>query len=289
MTSSESDVEDYMSMKFDSAPSTLLSNEEKRDVESKERGFQPSQKTLEYENFKKAISESVSERSAGSKKALEMMKKMGYKSGSALGVEEKEEEEPLYVEKKQDKGGIGYENDKKRRLEDIIKEERLDIEKQTKSINEFSTEKSKEYLEKKLANQCSSAQRVLEKLETNELEKSGLEMTAEKAHPYYRSLLLRKEQDLEERVKRKRLASRVPLAQLETASGSDVPEQLESEPTKMDKEFHYFESLTELEKLSTVLLYLRRKYFYCLYCGFSYDNLEDLETNCPGVYEDDHD
>ncbi|WBW72696.1 RNA-binding protein, G-patch type, GPATCH11-like protein [Schizosaccharomyces osmophilus] len=290
MPSSESEVEDYMSMKFDSAPSTMLSSEEKREVESKERGIQKSQRTLEYENFKKGISESVSEKSVGSKKALEMMKKMGYKSGSALGAEEKAETEPLYVEKKQDKTGIGYENQKKRRLEDIIKEERLDIEKQTKSIDEFSTEKSKEYLEKKLANQCSSAQHVLEKLETIELEKSGMEMTTEKAHPYYRSLLLKTQQDREERVKRKRLASRVPLAQLETASGPDIPKEiLEEESTRMDEEFQYFESLTELKKLSTVLLYLRKKYFYCLYCGFSYDDLEDLEKNCPGIYEDDHD
>ncbi|EPY53207.1 RNA-binding protein [Schizosaccharomyces cryophilus OY26] len=245
MTSSESDVEDYMSMKFDFTPSTLLSSEEKRNLESKERGIQKSQRSLEYESFKKGISEVVPEKSVGSKKALEMMKKMGYKSGSSLGAEQKEEIEPLYVEKKQDKTGIGFGNDKKRRLEDIIKEERLEVEEQEKSIEDFSTEKSKEYLEKKVAIQLSSAQHVLEKLEANEFEQIGLEMTPEKAHPYYRSLLLAKEKDQEERVKRKRLSSRIPLSQLETASELDVSKgHFEEDLNATDEELHYFDSLS---------------------------------------------
>ena len=27
---------------------------------------------------------------------------------------------------------------------------------------------------------------------------------------------------------------------------------------------------------------LRRRYLYCVYCGFSYNDEKDLEENCPG-------
>lgn len=37
-----------------------------------------------------------------------------------------------------------------------------------------------------------------------------------------------------------------------------------------------------------VLEYLRSKYFYCFWCGTSYSDTSDLETNCPGPDEDAH-
>ncbi|KAG8743596.1 hypothetical protein FRC12_015017 [Ceratobasidium sp. 428] len=42
------------------------------------------------------------------------------------------------------------------------------------------------------------------------------------------------------------------------------------------------------DRLAALLEYLRSKYFYCFWCGASYDNQEDLEQNCPGLDEDDH-
>ncbi|KAF8608198.1 hypothetical protein BDV93DRAFT_434600 [Ceratobasidium sp. AG-I] len=42
------------------------------------------------------------------------------------------------------------------------------------------------------------------------------------------------------------------------------------------------------ERLDTLLEYLRSKYFYCFWCGANYNDLPDLEANCPGTEEDDH-
>jgi hypothetical protein len=41
-------------------------------------------------------------------------------------------------------------------------------------------------------------------------------------------------------------------------------------------------------ELSELLLHLRCVHTYCMYCGHSYDNAEQLEECCPGPTEDLH-
>ena len=43
------------------------------------------------------------------------------------------------------------------------------------------------------------------------------------------------------------------------------------------------------EKLNLLLTYIRLEYFYCLYCGISYESQEDMDQNCPGPCREDHD
>ena len=43
------------------------------------------------------------------------------------------------------------------------------------------------------------------------------------------------------------------------------------------------------DRLQLTLDYLRRRYAYCFWCGTEYENQEDMEQNCPGHEEDDHD
>ncbi|KAH8106211.1 hypothetical protein BXZ70DRAFT_918637 [Cristinia sonorae] len=50
-----------------------------------------------------------------------------------------------------------------------------------------------------------------------------------------------------------------------------------------------FLRLSAKDRLSLVLDYLRDRYMYCFWCGTQYDNLEDIDTNCPGREEEDHD
>lgn len=42
-------------------------------------------------------------------------------------------------------------------------------------------------------------------------------------------------------------------------------------------------------QLQDALCYLRLRHFYCLYCGTSFSSYEDLESNCPGITREDHD
>lgn len=79
MESSESEVEDYMSMKFSNTPSTLTTAEEKRKNESIERGKITAREEMFFENLKQGLATSVEEKTSGTKKALQIMKSMGYK------------------------------------------------------------------------------------------------------------------------------------------------------------------------------------------------------------------
>lgn len=79
MESSESEVEDYMSMKFSNTPSTLTTAEEKRKNESIERGKITAREEMFFENLKQGLAASVEEKTSGTKKALQIMKSMGYK------------------------------------------------------------------------------------------------------------------------------------------------------------------------------------------------------------------
>lgn len=45
---------------------------------------------------------------------------------------------------------------------------------------------------------------------------------------------------------------------------------------------------TLLLKLETRLVYLRATHTYCLYCGCSFEDFEDMTSNCDGPLRDDH-
>ncbi|CAL1702242.1 unnamed protein product [Somion occarium] len=55
------------------------------------------------------------------------------------------------------------------------------------------------------------------------------------------------------------------------------------------KEATQFLRLGPKDRLTLVLEYLRRRYAYCFWCGTEYNDQEDLENNCPGPDEEDHD
>jgi len=50
-----------------------------------------------------------------------------------------------------------------------------------------------------------------------------------------------------------------------------------------------FLRLSAKDRLSLVLDYLRDRYHYCFWCGTQYDDVDDIEANCPGPEEDAHD
>ena len=43
------------------------------------------------------------------------------------------------------------------------------------------------------------------------------------------------------------------------------------------------------DRFHLVLSYLRDKHAYCFWCGVKYDSEEEIESQCPGPDEDDHD
>jgi hypothetical protein len=50
-----------------------------------------------------------------------------------------------------------------------------------------------------------------------------------------------------------------------------------------------FLRLQAQDRLHLVLSYLRDKHAYCFWCGVKYDSEEEIQSQCPGSDEDDHD
>jgi len=82
------------------------------------------------------------------------------------------------------------------------------------------------------------------------------------------------------------------LTPLSTALGEDQPNELLAEeiftPETVD-EAAQFLRLNARDRLQLVVTYLRDKYAYCFWCGTQYDDLEDMDAECPGPEEDAHD
>ncbi|ODQ67907.1 hypothetical protein NADFUDRAFT_48568 [Nadsonia fulvescens var. elongata DSM 6958] len=56
-----------------------------------------------------------------------------------------------------------------------------------------------------------------------------------------------------------------------------------------DMNLENFEALPLNEKLAMVYMGLRRRFFYCFWCGCSYKNVQEMQEFCPGVTEAVHD
>lgn len=49
--------------------------------------------------------------------------------------------------------------------------------------------------------------------------------------------------------------------------------------------FLFLQTSEKIEMLNT---YLRTTYCYCHWCGVHYQDIDDMEANCPGLTKDEH-
>ncbi|XP_062346239.1 G patch domain-containing protein 11 isoform X4 [Cinclus cinclus] len=86
--------------------------------------------------------------------------------------------------------------------------------------------------------------------------------------------------------------------QLDMQKDIDVPKETwfwiepeeEDKKDEEDKEDECTSSdLSVSEKLHILTVYLREEHFYCIWCGTTYEDSEDLSSNCPGDSAADHD
>lgn len=137
----EEEEDDYMNMTFDDPPAkqpeTSLQRSQRLRKEGLKRGIVPSKAELaaqERQRREEGLSRSLITGAAGEgpdgtaaaspapkkakSKGLAMMAKMGFTPGSALGSRDNTtaRSEPLRIETKEDRGGIGADADKKRKL-----------------------------------------------------------------------------------------------------------------------------------------------------------------------------
>ena len=188
----EEEEDDYLTMSFEDPKSTKTSTAPKESSlqrtarlkrERAEKARIPSKKEREEaaaEAREKALATSMFENENASKSiGAKMMAKMGYKAGEALGKTEDARTRPIEVQMKDDRGGIGMENEKKRKIREAMGEREEGEKRARLTAEEYRERNMREREEKRAEGQWWSAMRLLEGFEEDK-EKEGEEQENKK-------------------------------------------------------------------------------------------------------------
>nr|XP_054605782.1 G patch domain-containing protein 11 isoform X2 [Nothobranchius furzeri] len=226
----------------------------KKEAKHKELNIQNRQKTYkeqEKESREAALQTSISSQNKG----FALLQKMGYKSGDGLGKQSTGRIEPIPLNIKTDRGGFGMEEQKKRKAEEELHHYRQKVrarqQNEAKSLEDFRSRVRTEREERKIEADLRRSQRSCEQLDSQK----GITIPRE--------------------------------AWYWPKDNTENEEQEEEEDKEEDEEEEIVE-LTPFDKLQIITSYLRGVHFYCLWCGTTYNDEDDLCSNCPGDTAADH-
>lgn len=338
----EEDEDDYMNMTFDDAPArqpeTSLQRSQRLRKEGLKRGMVPSKAELaaqERQKREEGLSRSlITGAAAGGddvpaaakkpkSKGLAMMARMGFTPGSALGSRDNDSarSEPLHIETKEDRGGIGADAEKKRKLVEAAEAAGLAKRARVEELGDYRDRMARERDAARKEKLVFAAQKIAEKMDEDgagggaptavaaaAAAGPGTKTTSRplKSVPViYRGLVRHREEA--ERDRRMRydleqssggLSAKLPAYEDEGMDEDDkmalggrtqkktvyMPaDDLDEEDPELDE----FEALEVGEKLVRLVAYLRERHRYCFWCKFAYPD-EEME-GCPGLTEEDHD
>ncbi|NWU99895.1 GPT11 protein, partial [Upupa epops] len=249
--------EDYMSDSFikqDVRPGLPMVRQVKEALQKEKK-----QKEANEKNRHKSIKEEEKERRdlvlksalGNDNKGFALLQKMGYKSGQALGKSGEGIVEPIPLNIKTGRSGLGHDELKKRKAEEKLENYRQKL-----------------HMKKEVNEQAADQFRVRFKIKQEERKMEG---------------------DLQR--------SQRACQQLDMQKDIDIPKEtwywLEpEEDDKKDMEKKEDErpssDLSVSEKLHILTAYLRGEHLYCIWCGTTYVDAEDLSLNCPGDSAADH-
>jgi hypothetical protein len=254
---------------------------------------------------------------ASKNKGLAMMAKMGFKPGAALGSKDNVgvRTEPIGINMKEDRGGIGLDTEKKRKF-------REEVEKEGKRVKaeegDYRERVRKEREEVRLEGMVAAAMRVAERMngekeerdafengqDTNETPADGPKHRKISTKPLkqinvlWRGLIRKreeKERDRRMRYDLQQSLSRLPTYEDDNEDAEDkralgreatqylLVEDLEEEDIELDE----FNAWDPAERLQKLVVHLREEYNYCFWCKYTYPDQE--MDGCPGLTEEDHD
>ncbi|XP_061766600.1 G patch domain-containing protein 11-like isoform X1 [Nerophis ophidion] len=229
----------------------------KREEKHKESNIKNRQKTFkeqEKESREAALQSSISNENKG----FALLKKMGYKAGQGLGKEGAGRIEPIPLNIKTDRGGIGMEEAKKRKAEEELEHYRKKVQakqkNEIKSLEDFRSRVRTEREERKIEGDLRRSQRACEHLDSQKC------ITVPREEWYWPKVENEEEVD-----------------------GLQEEEEAEEEAREED-----IVELTSFDQLQILTSYLRGIHFYCIWCGTTFNDEEDLSSNCPGDTAADH-
>lgn len=217
-----------------------------------------------------------------------MMAKLGFKPGAALGASSNPNArtEPLSISVKEDRGGVGMQNERKRKF----REEAEGVEKKQKAEEgDYRERVGREREEKRVEGMFWGAMRVLEGLEQPE---GGDKVPLKKVNLLWRGLVReRREKEKERRARYDLHQSLSRSAAYEDAEEDELDKQAlgkeEEDVDEIDEELEEFLGLGGKQRLRRLVEYLRQEHQYCFWCKFKYE--DEKMDGCPGMEEDDHD
>lgn len=298
--------DDYLNMTFDEPASkkkeTSLQKTARLKKEAAERGRIPSKAEKEAAAVA-AREKALATELDSSNKGAKMMAKMGFKAGGGLGAAGNEgRTRPIELGMKDDKGGIGADSEKKRKIREAAEAAESGAKRTKLAVEDFRERNVREREEKRLEGMWYGAMKILETFEEDGDKKDG---EARKSHEVgkddstkrpmkllnvlYRPLV--RDRLTRERERRARYDLTQSLSRNEEYTGEDADDKLalSSEVQDLDEEdaeLEEYEGLSIAEKLDKVIKYLREKYWYCFWCKYRYED-EGME-DCPGLTEDEH-
>lgn len=221
-------------------------------------------------------------------KGFQMMAKLGFKPGAALGAPSNPNArtEPLHISVKEDRGGVGMQNEKKRKF----REEAEGVEKRQKAEEgDYRERVAREREEKRVEGMFWGAMRVLEGLEQPE---GGDKVPVKKVNILWRGLVReRREKERERRARHDLHQSLSRSAAYEDPEEDEQDRQAlgieEEDVEEEDEELDAFLGLPGKERLRRLVEYARQQHQYCFWCKFRYE--DEKMGGCPGLGEDDHD
>lgn len=181
---------------------------------------------------------------------FEMLMKMGYKPGHGIGKTQSGIVEPISVEVKADRQGLGKIVKTKKSHNPKTAHMKLD----NMDTKDFRSRLAQEKTEQLQKSDLRKSQKVCQELDT----KGSIDK------PQESWFWLRNEEEEKEAV-----------------DEADDEQQMDN----IDEDD---ESLSDFEKLDILTQYLRKTHFYCIWCGTKFDDEDDLRDNCPGCTRSDH-
>lgn len=284
---SSDDDDDYMSDKFTAAsssveevrPGLLFSQKRKREADmlaKKSKYDSDNRRKRPQEQLQEGLSRAIPKSNIG----FSLLSKMGYKEGTALGKSGQGIAEPLGITVKTDRQGLGRKAalQQLREKQQTIARNRLLKNAGTAEIDTeaFRLRMSQRNETRLVESDLARCQRACQRLDL----KMNYETPAIKWF-WPEVVMANNAGDVEG---------------CDEAYGDEETDERDPETDDNDEEEDRLNALEQeedvtyepLEKLEMLTEYLRTSHLYCIWCGVQYENLEDMESDCPGNVKGDH-
>ena len=199
-----------------------------------------------------------------SNKGFALLAKMGYKAGESLGKSKSGRLEPIPIEVKTNRSGLGRDaaiqhiKETKAKLKSMKK---LSLHNPT-STAEFRASQSLKIRAKRVESDLFNGQKACRQLDL------GKEFS-EPVEPWFWPKPIEDKNVVEEEAKIQEIVG------TEEEEGEDENEEEVDIPPE--------------EMLKILTEYLRAEYLFCIWCGITFHDVEDLNKSCPGNDRESHD